>query len=210
MKGLLLMMGAAISALAVHAAVVEVSLVNGNATPAVSAAVARLRDGDTLRFANGEYHFFEEGAKDLFLASAGSSTGMKKAVVHLDGLKDVTVDGGGSRFVFHENTFPFIAERCDGVKICNLLSAFADIIFERNRLRNGNAAIVHDDLTGYWGECGPAHTLIARDNDCENLRGAAFGFAVPFTGRAVLENNRVRGGKATAFGQGVGKTVEVR
>jgi hypothetical protein len=90
------------------------------------------------------------------------------------------------------------------------LSAFADIIFERNRLRNGNAAIVHDDLTGYWGECGPAHTLIARDNDCENLRGAAFGFAVPFTGRAVLENNRVRGGKTTAFGQGVGKTVEVR
>ena len=122
MKGLLLMMGAAISALAVHAAVVEVSLVNGNATPAVSAAVARLRDGDTLRFANGEYHFFEEGAKDLFLASAGSSTGMKKAVVHLDGLKDVTVDGGGSRFVFHENTFPFIAERCDGVKICNFTS----------------------------------------------------------------------------------------
>ena len=122
MKRLLLMMGTAVSALAVHAAVVEVSPVNGNATPAVSAAVARLRDGDTLRFANGEYHFFEKGAKDLFLASAGSSTGMKKAVVHLYGLKDVTVDGGGSRFVFHENTFPFIAERCDGVKICNFTS----------------------------------------------------------------------------------------
>ena len=41
---------------------------SGNATPAVRAAAERLRDGDTLRFAKGEYHFFEEGAKDRFLA----------------------------------------------------------------------------------------------------------------------------------------------
>ena len=514
--------------------VVEVGPVVGNATPAVRAAVARLKDGYTLRFAKGEYHFFEEGAKDRFLASVGSSTGMKKAVVHLEGLKDVTVDGGGSSFVFHGKTFPFIVERCDGVKIGNFtsrvfrlplveftiaekngagflcqfakgcvpyeikngtiffdldegrldsrerelsvhalrycqiqyivtpgckcnrdtlastyysvaaedkddgkvffryvdsphpknagqcsfplneplclllasdrnrsltafvdcrdvevadvtclsgvgmgvvaemcenirivrykvrpdegshvsmtadaiflvdtkgrieiaeseicwglddvmnihgnytrldktdgrravlgiqrfnytgyfpyrvgekveftrgkgpgkqilgravvaefprpgreatsaeivfdrdipaewvgcdvanvshvptvwihdnhfhdylhnrLSAFADIVFERNRLRNGNVAILHDDLTGYWGECGPAHTLIARDNDCEDMRGAAFTFPVPFSGRALLENNRFRGtgsGNPYGFGPGVKETVEIR
>ena len=512
--------------------VVEVGPVEGNATPAVRAAVARLKDGDTLRFAKGEYHFFEEGAKEHFLASVGSSTGMKKVVVHLEGLKDVTVDGGGASFVFHGDSFPFVVERCDGVKIGNFtsrvfrlplveftiaekndegflcqfakgsapyetkdgeiffdmdegrtdsrereisvhalrychiqyittpkckrnkdtlastfypvaaedrgggkvffryfkdahpknagkcsfplneplclllgcgrtrsvmafadcrdvevsdvdvrsgvamgivaemcenirivrynvrpdegshvsltadsiflvdtkgrieiaeseicwglddvmnihgnytilrktegrraelgiprfnytgyfpyrvgekvefsrgkgtakqvlgravvaefpkpgrdaeraavvfdrdipavwigcdvanvshtptvwihdnhfhdfmhnrLSAFADIFFERNRIRNGNVAILHDDLTGYWGECGPVHTLIARDNDCEAMRGAAFHFVVPFTGRAVLENNRVRGGgNPLFFGPGVEKTVEVR
>ena len=103
-------------------AVIEVGSVEGNATPAVRAAVERLRDGDTLRFAKGEYHFFEEGAKEHFLASVGSSTGMKKVVVHLEGLKDVTIDGGGSSFVFHGNTFPFVAERCDGLKICNFTS----------------------------------------------------------------------------------------
>ena len=52
--------------------VVEVGPVEGNATPAVRAAVDRLGDGDTLRFAKGEYHFFEEGAKELFRASVGS------------------------------------------------------------------------------------------------------------------------------------------
>ena len=523
---------AVVAALAAQGGIVEVSPVKGNATPSVCAAAARLRNGDTLRFAKGEYHFFEEGAKDRFLASVGSSTGMKKAVVHLEGLKDVTVDGGGSSFVFHGKTFPFIVERCDGVKIGNFtsrvfrlplveftiqekndagflcqfakgcvpyetkngtiffdldegrldsrereisvhalrychiqyvvtpgcrcdkdklastfysvaaedrgngkvffryvdsphpknagqcsfplneplclllgsdrnrslmafadcrdvevsdvdvrsgvamgvvaemceniriirynvrpdegahvsmtadaiflvdtkgrieiaeseicwglddvmnihgnytrldkidgrraalgiqrfnytgyfpyrvgekvefsrgkgtakqilgravvaefpkpgreatsaavvfdrdipaewvgcdvanvshiptvwihdnnfhdfmhnrLSAFADILFERNRIRNGNVAILHDDLTGYWGECGPAHTLIARDNDCEAMRAAAFHFVVPFTGRAVLENNRVRGGgNPIFFGPGVEKTVEVR
>jgi len=100
-------------------AVIEVGPVEGNATPAVRAAVERLRDGDTLRFAKGEYHFFEEGAKEHFLASVGSSTGMKKVVVHLEGKRNVTVDGNGASFVFHGDSFPFVAERCNGVKICN-------------------------------------------------------------------------------------------
>jgi len=34
---------------------------------------------------------------------------------------------------------------------------------------------------------GPARTLVARDNVCEDMRGAAFTFPVPFTGRALLE-----------------------
>ena len=102
--------------------VVEVAQVEGNATPAVRAAAALLKDGDTLRFAKGEYHFFEEGAEAHFLASVGSSTGMKKVVVHLEGLKNVKVDGGGASFVFHGDTFPFVVERCDGVKIGNFTS----------------------------------------------------------------------------------------
>ncbi|MBQ3290545.1 MAG: hypothetical protein IJH50_14175 [Kiritimatiellae bacterium] len=84
---------AAFVSLVACGAVVEVSPVEGNATQAVRKAVARLKNGDTLRFAKGEYHFFEEGAKSRFLASVGSSTGMKKAVVHLEGLKDVTTNG---------------------------------------------------------------------------------------------------------------------
>ena len=104
-------------ACAASGAVVEVAPVEGNATPAVRAAVERLGSGGTLRFAKGEYHFFEESAKDVFLASAGSSTGWKKVVFHLEGLKDVTIDGGGSSFVFHGKAFPFVAERSDGVAI---------------------------------------------------------------------------------------------
>ncbi len=521
-------------ALSAYGAVVEVPLVEGNATPAVQAAVKRLGNGGTLRFAKGEYHFFEEGAADVFLASAGSSIGQKKVVFRLEGLKDVEIDGGGSTFVFHGSTFPFAAERCDGVKIgrftsrvhrlplveftiaekndsgflcrfaegsapyeveggniffdldegrsdsrervisvhalrychiqyiatpgcrhdkdtlastfypvaaedrgggevffryfddphpknagkcsfplgeplcmllasdrsrslmafadcrdvevadvevrsgvamgvvaemcenvrilrynvrpadgahvsltadaiflvdtkgrieiadseicwglddvmnihgnytrlesadgrrCRLavqrinyagyfpyragekvefsrgkgqgksvlgravvadfpkpgrdatraevvfdrdipeawigcdvanvshspavwihdnnfhdflhirLSAFADILFERNRLRNGNSAIYHDDLTGYWGECGPAHTLVVRDNDFEDMRNTYFDFKVPFSGRAVIDGNRLRGkgaGRPYSFGAGVAETVEAR
>ena len=107
---------------AASGAVIAVSPAEGNATPAVQAAVARLENGGTLRFARGEYHFYEEGAADVFLASVGSSTGMKKVVFHLVGLKDVVIDGGGSSFVFHGNTFPFVVQGCDGVAIRNFTS----------------------------------------------------------------------------------------
>ena len=63
-----------------------------------------------------------------------------------------------------------------------------------------------DDLTGYWGECGPVHNLTVRNNDCENMRHTYFDFRVPFTGRAVLENNQIRGcnsDRAYCFGPGV-------
>ena len=45
------------------------------------------------------------------------------------------------------------------------------------------------------------------------MRAAPFNFAVPFTGRAVLENNRFSGAYAdnpVALGPGVAETVEIR
>ena len=69
----LLTIGAAVLTACVDAAVIEVKPCAGNATPAVAAGLARLRDGDTLRFAAGEYHFHEKGAKNEFLASVGDS-----------------------------------------------------------------------------------------------------------------------------------------
>ena len=240
-------------------AVIDIGPCDGNATPAVVAAASRLRDGGTLRFAPGEYHFFEEGAKDLFLASPGSSTGPKKVAIHIEGRKDVTIDGGGARFVFHGQTFPIVAQRCDGLAIRNFtsrvfqpaiaeftilekgddgflcqfapdsppyettddgtilfdtdegrirLSAFADILFENNRLSNGQSVMMVDDLTGYWGECGPVHNLTARGNDCADMRHTFFDFHVPFTGRAVVEGNRLSGpGSDNPFTLGPGVEV---
>jgi hypothetical protein len=70
-----------------------------------------------------------------------------------------------------------------------------------------------DDLTGYWGECGPVHNLTVRDNDCADMRHTFFDFHVPFTGRAILEGNSIRGNNAdkpVVLGPGVAETVEIR
>jgi hypothetical protein len=88
------------------------------------------------------------------------------------------------------------------------LSAFADILFENNRLSNGQSVMMVDDLTGYWGECGPVHNLTARGNDCADMRHTFFDFHVPFTGRAVVEGNRLSGpGSDNPFTLGPGVEV---
>jgi len=109
------------------AAIIGLEPVQGDNTAQVVEAVSRLGNGDTLRFAKGEYHFHEKNGKDVFLSSPGSQTGMKKVLVHLRGLKDVTVDGGGAHFVFHENVFPFVFETCEGVKLRGFRSDAAQL-----------------------------------------------------------------------------------
>ena len=109
------------------AAIIGLRPMAGDNTAQVVEAVSRLGDGDTLRFEKGEYHFHEKDGKDLFLASPGSQTGMKKVLVHLKGLKDVTVDGGDSHFVFHENIFPFVFENCERVKLRGFTSDVAQL-----------------------------------------------------------------------------------
>ncbi len=109
------------------AAVIGLRPLAGDNTAQVVEAASRLGDGDTLLFEKGEYHFHERAGKDLFLASPGSQTGMKKVLIHLKGLKDVTVDGGGSHFVFHENVFPFVFENCERVKLRGFTSDVAQL-----------------------------------------------------------------------------------
>jgi len=115
------------TSLFLFALVIGLGPIQGDNTPQVVEAVSRLRSGDTLQFAKGEYHFYEKTGKDLFLASPGSHTGMKKVLVHLNGLKNVTIDGGDSHFVFHENIFPFVFESCEGVKLRGFRSDVAQL-----------------------------------------------------------------------------------
>ena len=112
------LMAVALAAAGLDAVTVEP--VEGNATPRVVAAVKQLKDGDTLRFEKGEYHFFEEGCVRETLSVGGRSWGEKKVVFDFEGRHDVTVDGGGSTFVWHGNVFPFSFRKCRGVTVKNV------------------------------------------------------------------------------------------
>ena len=95
----------------------EIAPAEGNATPRVVAAVKSMRDGDTLRFKKGEYHFYEEGAIVRPVMSGATSWGEKKLVFGFEGKSGITVDGGGSTFVWHGNVFPFSFAKCRGVTV---------------------------------------------------------------------------------------------
>lgn len=93
-----------------------------NATPAVTEALKQLEGADAARlvFEKGTYHFYEDGAVKRTYAVSNNSYGEKTVVFHMNGIKALTVDGGGAELVFHGRAFPFIADGCQGLTLCNM------------------------------------------------------------------------------------------
>lgn len=92
---------------------------DGNASPLLTRTLKELRDGDTLRFEKGDYHFHLEGTTREYMVTAGCWNGEKDVVFMVDGLKDVTIDGGGSTFFWHGRVFPFHVRNCENLKLGN-------------------------------------------------------------------------------------------
>jgi len=88
-------------------------------TPRVAAAIAGLAPGDTLRFEKGVYHFYPAGARRMWLNPSNNKTGMKRVAFALDNLRRVTIDGGGSVFIWHGDLFPFAATNATDLTVRN-------------------------------------------------------------------------------------------
>lgn len=101
--------------------IIRLSPTGGNDTPAVIGALEKLREngGGELRFASGEYHFFRVGTRREFFAVSNNSACDKYMVFPLIGMKDLTVDGSGALFVFHEITFPFLVSNSQNITLKN-------------------------------------------------------------------------------------------
>ena len=100
--------------------VTERVAIDVNNTVLVQTRIAALPpEGGTLRFEKGEYHFYEDAAKTMWLEPSNNQSGEKHVVFPLVGRRNVTIDGCGSTFVFHGRTFPFAATNCTGLAFRN-------------------------------------------------------------------------------------------
>ncbi len=92
-----------------------------NATPAVVEALEKLcKTGGTLAFEKGEYHFRPEGAYKHFVGISNNSAGEKSIAFPIIGAKHITVEGGGSTFVFYGGVLPFWIKDSCGIEVKNL------------------------------------------------------------------------------------------
>ena len=70
---------------------------------------AEYREGDSIviRFYPGTYHFHEKGAaiKEYYISNHDQDN-PKKVGISLEGMKHLTLDGGGASFVFHGRMLP--------------------------------------------------------------------------------------------------------
>lgn len=91
-----------------------------NFTPDVASALDSLGEsGGELIFEKGEYHFYRDGAWSGFIPVSNNTSCDKHVIFPIFGMKNVTIDGRGSAFIFHEITFPFAVRNSEGVTLKN-------------------------------------------------------------------------------------------
>ena len=115
-----------------------------NITPFVIDALEQLLSsgGGILCFEKGEYHFYEQGAKEEFYGVSNNSAGVKKIAFPIVGFDGLTIDGGGSVFVFHEKVFPFVVSFSRPITI-------RDIIFDRILPSSSSFDVFHQSPQGF-------------------------------------------------------------
>lgn len=89
-------------------------------TPAMRKALAALREapGSTLKLAKGEYHFHDTGAlkRHFHISNQDQPTWQPTAIPLVD-LRNVTIDGQGSTFLFHGTVQPVLFMDCERVEL---------------------------------------------------------------------------------------------
>ena len=76
-----------------------------NRTKEVVDALLHTTDGTKLVFERGTYDFYADGTYRSYCFIGCNRSGEKRVVFPLLNLKNVTVDGNGSSFVFHDRIF---------------------------------------------------------------------------------------------------------
>ncbi len=125
--------------------------------------------GIVLRMEPGEYHFYPQlPLKKLHISNHDACDGLAVGL-SLKGIRDFTLDGGGSRWIFHTGMLPVHLENCNGL----LLKKFS-VDYHRPVYSQGEILEVSRQrmLVRIDGEKYPWYAerdrLIFQGEDCEN------------------------------------------
>lgn len=99
----------------------EFSGKKNNVTKIVASALKELNGSGTIKFEPGEYHFFTSGSIKKFFAVSNNSACDKNVAFLIENADNLTIDGCGSVFVFHDLVFPFIISDCKNVLVKNII-----------------------------------------------------------------------------------------
>jgi hypothetical protein len=96
-------------------------------TPSVRAALAEIRKGGVAKlvFPPGRYDFHPERASEQYLFVSNNDAGLKRIAFPLNGLNGIEIDGGGSTFVFHGYTVPFLLDGSENITLRNFTVDFS-------------------------------------------------------------------------------------
>ncbi len=133
----------------------------------------------TIRFPKGRYDFYPDGAftREYYISNHDQDNPRVVAFA-LENLKNVTIDGQGSDFIFHGRMIPFALVDCENVELKNMA-----IDFELPALRQLNVLEVNKEKNEMVAEIFPGghhrisnNKLDALGEGYENPLGSAMAF----------------------------------
>ena len=98
---------------------IQIENVESDMVPAIFQTLEECNDDTVIKFPEGEYHFWPEFAFEKHYYISNNRHGLKRVAFPLIGKKNVTIDGGGSRFVFHGEIVPFVVENSEQITLKN-------------------------------------------------------------------------------------------
>lgn len=106
---------------------IVISNTEENLTPIVRNALEQLRDTEEaiLRFECGKYYFGKDGSYEGAFYPSNNASGIKKVVFPLIEFDQLTIDGGGSEFIFCDRVFPFIIQSSKNIVLKNFTIDFS-------------------------------------------------------------------------------------
>ena len=95
-----------------------------NMTPRFAKLVEKYgEDGRTVKFVfpSGRYDFWpNHSVEKIYFESNTKDNNPKSCAIFLYGKKNITIEGGGSRFIFHGKMQPFTIDSCENIRLSNL------------------------------------------------------------------------------------------
>ncbi len=93
-----------------------------DATYQLMRTIEQARDSgtSTIQFEEGEYHFYPDKAIEKFLYMSNHNDVLTRIAFYLDNFDNLTIDGNGSKFIFHGRIVPFYIVQSDNITIKNL------------------------------------------------------------------------------------------
>ncbi|WP_366183997.1 right-handed parallel beta-helix repeat-containing protein [Flavobacterium ovatum] len=98
------------------------SSIAADATPVVLAQFMAAKNNpfSEIKFEKGTYHFYPDKGFEIYAELSNHNNGLAKTAFPIFNMKNVTIDGQGSTFIFHGIIIPFSVENSENIKIVNL------------------------------------------------------------------------------------------
>jgi hypothetical protein len=98
---------------------ITIEPIDGDATTRVLEAINEAKNDTVIQFTGECYHFWPERAYEAYYFISNNRHGLKRIAFPLVGRRNVVIDGGGARFIFHGEIVPFVVDQSKGVTLRN-------------------------------------------------------------------------------------------